>query len=76
MSTLIFYFLAHTSAFFITKCIIFIFAFCFLLYSICCTLREDLLVEVAKIANSGNFDYLLIESTGVVCENSFVYCES
>ena len=33
--------------------------------SICCTLREDLLVEVAKIATSGEFDYLLIESTGV-----------
>ena len=35
------------------------------LNSICCTLREDLLVEVAKIATSGEFDYLLIESTGV-----------
>ena len=35
------------------------------LCSICCTLREDLLVEVAKIATSGEFDYLLIESTGV-----------
>ena len=34
-------------------------------YSICCTLREDLLVEVAKIASQGVFDYLLIESTGV-----------
>ena len=34
-------------------------------FSICCTLREDLLVEVAKIATSGEFDYLLIESTGV-----------
>jgi len=32
---------------------------------ICCTLREDLLVEVAKIAAQGTFDYLLIESTGV-----------
>jgi hypothetical protein len=32
---------------------------------ICCTLREDLLVEVAKIASEGSFDYLLIESTGV-----------
>jgi G3E family GTPase/ADP-ribose pyrophosphatase YjhB (NUDIX family) len=32
---------------------------------ICCTLREDLLVEVAKIASHGTFDYLLIESTGV-----------
>ena len=33
--------------------------------SICCTLREDLLVEVAKIAQDGRFDYLIIESTGV-----------
>jgi len=32
---------------------------------ICCTLREDLLVEVSKIASQGTFDYLLIESTGV-----------
>ena len=32
---------------------------------ICCTLREDLLVEVAKIAADRSFDYLLIESSGV-----------
>ena len=32
---------------------------------ICCTLREDLLVEVAKLAGEGRFDYLLIESTGI-----------
>tara|TARA_Y100000748_G_scaffold298631_1_gene294180 strand:- start:253 stop:1452 length:1200 start_codon:yes stop_codon:yes gene_type:complete len=32
---------------------------------ICCTLREDLLVEVAELAKSGRFDYLLIESTGI-----------
>ena len=32
---------------------------------ICCTLREDLLVEVAQIAAEGTFDYLLIESTGI-----------
>ena len=32
---------------------------------ICCTLREDLLVEVARLARAGRFDYLLIESTGV-----------
>ena len=32
---------------------------------ICCTLREDLLVEVAKLASAGRFDYLLIESTGI-----------
>lgn len=32
---------------------------------ICCTLREDLLLEVGKLARAGRFDYLLIESTGV-----------
>jgi G3E family GTPase len=32
---------------------------------ICCTLREDLLDEVAKLAREGRFDYLLIESTGI-----------
>lgn len=32
---------------------------------ICCTLREDLLVEVAQLARAGRFDYLLIESTGI-----------
>lgn len=32
---------------------------------ICCTLREDLLIEVAKLAKQGKFDYLLIESTGI-----------
>ncbi len=32
---------------------------------ICCTLREDLLVEVARLANASKFDYLLIESTGI-----------
>ena len=32
---------------------------------ICCTLREDLLLEVARLADEGRFDYLLIESTGV-----------
>lgn len=32
---------------------------------ICCTLREDLLIEVSKLAQSGRFDYLLIESTGI-----------
>jgi len=32
---------------------------------ICCTLREDLLEEVARLAEDGRFDYLLIESTGI-----------
>jgi G3E family GTPase len=32
---------------------------------ICCTLREDLLVEVGKLARDGRYDYLLIESTGI-----------
>lgn len=33
---------------------------------ICCTLREDLLQEVAQLAQQGRFDYLLIESTGIL----------
>lgn len=32
---------------------------------ICCTLREDLMVEVEKLAKEDRFDYLLIESTGI-----------
>lgn len=32
---------------------------------ICCTLREDLLAEVADLARDGRFDYLLIEPTGI-----------
>jgi G3E family GTPase len=32
---------------------------------ICCTLRDDLLVEVARLAREGRFDYLLIESSGI-----------
>lgn len=32
---------------------------------ICCTLREDLLKEVGRLAREGRFDYLLIESTGI-----------
>ena len=30
---------------------------------ICCALREDLLVEITRLAKEGRFDYLLIEST-------------
>ncbi|MBI1302683.1 MAG: GTP-binding protein [Phycisphaera sp.] len=32
---------------------------------ICCTLREDLMKEVRRLADEGRFDYLLIESTGI-----------
>lgn len=32
---------------------------------ICCTLREDLMVEVERLAMENRFDYLLIESTGI-----------
>lgn len=32
---------------------------------ICCTLREDLLLEVERLAKEGRFDYLVIESTGI-----------
>ncbi|MCY4304138.1 MAG: GTP-binding protein [Aestuariivita sp.] len=32
---------------------------------ICCTLRDDLLQEVQRLAKDGRFDYLLIESTGI-----------
>lgn len=32
---------------------------------ICCTLREDLLIEVRRLAQEGQFEYLLIESTGI-----------
>jgi len=32
---------------------------------ICCTLRDDLLIEVSKLAQAGRFDYLLIEATGI-----------
>jgi len=32
---------------------------------ICCTLCEDLMREVEKLANEGRLDYLLIECTGI-----------
>lgn len=32
---------------------------------ICCTLRDDLLAEVSRLAKEGRFDYLLVESTGI-----------
>ncbi|MFB6804065.1 GTP-binding protein [Peribacillus butanolivorans] len=32
---------------------------------ICCTLREDLMVEVEKLSTKGNIDYIVIESTGI-----------
>ncbi|MDG1086542.1 MAG: GTP-binding protein, partial [Acidimicrobiales bacterium] len=32
---------------------------------ICCTLRDDLLIEVGRLASEGRFDHLVIESTGI-----------
>lgn len=32
---------------------------------ICCTLREDLLIEIKRLAEENRFDYLVIESTGI-----------
>lgn len=32
---------------------------------ICCTLREDLMIEVEKLAKENRFEYLLIESSGI-----------
>jgi G3E family GTPase len=32
---------------------------------ICCTLREDLIEEVGRLAKMGRFEYLIIESTGI-----------
>lgn len=32
---------------------------------ICCTLRADLLENITELAKSGNFDYCVIESTGI-----------
>ncbi|WP_248742441.1 MULTISPECIES: zinc metallochaperone GTPase ZigA [unclassified Pseudomonas] len=46
---------------------------------ICCTLREDLLEEVAKLAREGRFDYLLIESPGISeplpIAETFTFCD-
>jgi G3E family GTPase len=32
---------------------------------VCCTLREDLLVEITRLAKENRFDYLLLETTGI-----------
>ena len=32
---------------------------------ICCTLRDDLLIQIRELAEKGSYDYLLIESTGI-----------
>lgn len=32
---------------------------------ICCTLREDLIIEVERLVQGGDIDYILIESTGI-----------
>jgi G3E family GTPase len=32
---------------------------------ICCTLREDMVMELAQLAAQGQFDYCVIESTGI-----------
>lgn len=32
---------------------------------ICCTLREDLVLEVEKLVESGDIDYIVIESSGI-----------
>ena len=33
--------------------------------AVCCTLREDLMIEVERLAKEDRFDYLLIESPGI-----------
>jgi len=46
---------------------------------ICCTLREDLLIEIRKLALEDRFDYLLIESTGIAeplpVAETFTFCD-
>lgn len=32
---------------------------------ICCTLREDLMIEVERLVKNGNIDYIVIESSGI-----------
>lgn len=32
---------------------------------ICCTLREDLIIEVERLVKAGDIDYIVIESTGI-----------
>jgi G3E family GTPase len=32
---------------------------------ICCTLRDDLVTEIIKVAKSGNFDYVIVEASGI-----------
>lgn len=32
---------------------------------ICCTLRDDLLIEIKKLALESKYDHLIIESTGI-----------
>lgn len=32
---------------------------------ICCTLREDLMIEVNRLVENGDIDYIIIESSGI-----------
>lgn len=32
---------------------------------ICCTLREDLIIEVNRLVEAGDIDYIVIESSGI-----------